>query len=176
MDAVHIEAKEALTTLLKHLNRFYTVLTKHGMDPDIIAQIFKQVCNDIQNHGCIRVRLRHFYHLLRCIPDILLYLCWIPEQPSSSERHVPLVPWHADSLQSSADRTVGEGQEDPRRADTGHWCIHAADSSSSVVASMYLYPYWLKVKMSWSILESTYHWDSSPLINSNFLLLRILGS
>jgi len=43
MDAVHIEAKEALTTLLKHLNRFHTILTKHGMDPDIIAQIFKQV-------------------------------------------------------------------------------------------------------------------------------------
>ncbi len=43
MDGDHIEAKEALTVLLKHLNRFYTVLTKHGMDPDIIAQIFKQV-------------------------------------------------------------------------------------------------------------------------------------
>ncbi len=39
----HIDPKEALDKLLRLLTRFHSTLTKHGLDPEIISQIFKQV-------------------------------------------------------------------------------------------------------------------------------------
>ena len=39
----HLDPKEALDALLQQLTKFHLVLQKHGLDPEIISQIFRQV-------------------------------------------------------------------------------------------------------------------------------------
>ena len=39
----HVDPKEALDKLLGVLTFFHSTLVKHGLDPEIISQIFKQV-------------------------------------------------------------------------------------------------------------------------------------
>jgi len=39
----HLEPREALDSLLTMLTRFHLVLQKHGLDPEIISQIFRQI-------------------------------------------------------------------------------------------------------------------------------------
>ena len=38
----HVDPKEALDKLLRILTFFHSTLIKHGLDPEIISQIFKQ--------------------------------------------------------------------------------------------------------------------------------------
>ena len=60
----HIDPHEALDKLLRMLTRFHAVLSKHGLDPEIIAQIFKQifyfVCAGSLNNLLLRKDMCHW--------------------------------------------------------------------------------------------------------------------
>lgn len=65
MDApAHINPYEALDKLLRLLTRFHAILSKHGLDPEIIAQIFKQVfyfiCAGALNNLLLRKDMCHW--------------------------------------------------------------------------------------------------------------------
>eukprot|EP00095_Tigriopus_kingsejongensis_P008891 maker-scaffold566_size135349-snap-gene-0.26 protein:Tk08891 transcript:maker-scaffold566_size135349-snap-gene-0.26-mRNA-1 annotation:"myosin va" len=60
----HIDPQDAFDKLLMLLTRFHGILTKHGLDPEIIAQIFKQVfyfiCSGSLNNLLLRKDLCHW--------------------------------------------------------------------------------------------------------------------
>ncbi len=65
MDApTHIDPYEALDKLLRMLSRFHAILTKHGLDPEIISQIFKQIfyfiCAGALNNLLLRKDMCHW--------------------------------------------------------------------------------------------------------------------
>ena len=59
-----IDPREALDQLLRLLSRFHATLTKHGLDPEIISQIFKQVfyfiCAGSLNNLLLRKDMCHW--------------------------------------------------------------------------------------------------------------------
>ena len=59
-----IDPFEALDKLLRMLTRFHAILSKHGVDPEIIAQIFKQVfyfvCAGALNNLLLRKDMCHW--------------------------------------------------------------------------------------------------------------------
>jgi len=60
----HIDPHEALDRLLRLLTRFHDVLAKHGLDPEIVGQIFKQVfyfiCAGALNNLLLRKDMCHW--------------------------------------------------------------------------------------------------------------------
>ena len=60
----HIDPREALDKLLRLLTRFHVTLSKHGLDPEIISQIFKQVfyfiCAGSLNNLLLRKDMCHW--------------------------------------------------------------------------------------------------------------------
>jgi len=60
----HIDPREALDRLLRLLTRFHEVLSKHGLDPEIVAQIFKQIfyfiCAGALNNLLLRKDMCHW--------------------------------------------------------------------------------------------------------------------
>ena len=48
----HVDPKEALDKLLRVLTFFHSTLIKHGLDPEIISQIFKQASLKTQKYDC----------------------------------------------------------------------------------------------------------------------------
>ncbi len=64
IDAVHVDPAEALDKLLRLLTRFHNIFAKHGLDPEIISQIFKQnfyfVCTGSLNNLLLRKDMCHW--------------------------------------------------------------------------------------------------------------------
>ena len=60
----HIDPKEALDQLLTLLTKFHLVLQKHGLDPEIISQIFRQIfyylCAGSLNNLLLRKDMCHW--------------------------------------------------------------------------------------------------------------------
>lgn len=60
----HIDPVEALDELLRLLTRFHSTFSKHGLDPEIIAQVFKQVfyfiCAGSLNNLLLRKDMCHW--------------------------------------------------------------------------------------------------------------------
>ena len=60
----HIDPKEALDQLLTLLTKFHLVLQKHGLDPEIIGQIFRQIfyylCAGSLNNLLLRKDMCHW--------------------------------------------------------------------------------------------------------------------
>jgi len=60
----HLDPKEALDALLTQLTRFHLVLQKHGLDPEIISQIFRQLfyflCAGSLNNLLLRKDMCHW--------------------------------------------------------------------------------------------------------------------
>jgi len=60
----HVDPKEALDRLLTYFTRFHAVLQKHGLDPEIISQIFRQifyfVCAGSLNNLLLRKDMCHW--------------------------------------------------------------------------------------------------------------------
>jgi myosin-5 len=60
----HLDPKEALDALLQQLTKFHLVLQKHGLDPEIISQIFRQMfyflCAGSLNNLLLRKDMCHW--------------------------------------------------------------------------------------------------------------------
>ena len=60
----HVDPKEALDQLLTLLTKFHMTLQKHGLDPEIISQIFRQIfyylCAGSLNNLLLRKDMCHW--------------------------------------------------------------------------------------------------------------------
>ena len=99
----HIDPKEALDQLLTLLTKFHLVLQKHGLDPEIISQIFRQIfyylCAGSLNNLLLRKDMCHWSRGMQ-----------IRSVPASLNIHLSLhcVTWQ---VQHCSARAVGQGPE-----------------------------------------------------------------
>ncbi len=63
-NGVHVDPAEALDKLIRLLTRFHGIFAKHGLDPEIISQIFKQnfyfICTTALNNLLLRRDMCHW--------------------------------------------------------------------------------------------------------------------
>ena len=86
----HIDPHEALDKLLRLLTRFHAVLTKHGLDPEIIAQIFKQifyfVCAGALNNLLLRKDMCHWSRGMQIRYNVAQLEQWARDQKVHDEQ------------------------------------------------------------------------------------------
>ena len=79
-----IDPQQALDKLLKMLSRFHSVLTKHGLDPEIISQIFKQlfyfICAGSLNNLLLRKDMCHWTRGMQIRYNIAQLEQWARDQ------------------------------------------------------------------------------------------------
>jgi len=84
LETEHLEPKVALDTLLSNLTRFNQTLQKHGLDPEIIAQIFRQifyfVCANCLNNLLLRKDMCHWSRGMQIRYNIAQLEQWARDQ------------------------------------------------------------------------------------------------
>eukprot|EP00092_Neocalanus_flemingeri_P009668 GFUD01010409.1.p1 GENE.GFUD01010409.1~~GFUD01010409.1.p1 ORF type:complete len:1838 (+),score=622.26 GFUD01010409.1:290-5803(+) len=80
----HLDPKEALDGLLTQLTRFHLVLQKHGLDPEIISQIFRQIfyylCAGSLNNLLLRKDMCHWSRGMQIRYNIAQLEQWARDQ------------------------------------------------------------------------------------------------
>jgi len=80
----HIDPKEALDQLLTLLTKFHMVLQKHGLDPEIISQIFRQIfyylCAGSLNNLLLRKDMCHWSRGMQIRYNIAQLEQWARDQ------------------------------------------------------------------------------------------------
>jgi myosin-5 len=86
----HIDPKEALDKLLRLLTRFHSTLTKHGLDPEIISQIFKQIfyfiCAGSLNNLLLRKDMCHWSRGMQIRYNVAQLEQWARDQKVHDEQ------------------------------------------------------------------------------------------
>ncbi len=86
----HIDPYEALDKLLRLLSRFHSILSKHGLDPEIIAQIFKQVfyfiCAGALNNLLLRKDMCHWSRGMQIRYNLAQVEQWARDQKVHDEQ------------------------------------------------------------------------------------------
>lgn len=85
----HIDPLEALDKLLRLLTRFHAILSKHGLDPEIISQIFKQifyfVCAGSLNNLLLRKDMCHWSRGMQIRYNVAQLEQWARDQKIHDE-------------------------------------------------------------------------------------------
>merc|ERR1719381_313323 len=80
----HLDPKEALDALLQQLTKFHLVLQKHGLDPEIISQIFRQIfyylCAGSLNNLLLRKDMCHWSRGMQIRYNIAQLEQWARDQ------------------------------------------------------------------------------------------------
>jgi len=80
----HVDPKEALDQLLTLLTKFHMVLQKHGLDPEIISQIFRQIfyylCAGSLNNLLLRKDMCHWSRGMQIRYNIAQLEQWARDQ------------------------------------------------------------------------------------------------
>ena len=92
----HVDPKEALDQLLTLLTKFHVVLQKHGLDPEIISQIFRQIfyylCAGSLNNLLLRKDMCHWSRgmQIRSVWECFLFtlICCVSQVQHCSARAV----------------------------------------------------------------------------------------
>ncbi len=84
-----IDPYEALDKLLRMLTRFHTIFSKHGLDPEIIAQLFKQVfyfiCAGSLNNLLLRKDMCHWSRGMQIRYNVAQLEQWARDQKVHDE-------------------------------------------------------------------------------------------
>jgi myosin-5 len=84
LETEHLDPKVALDRLLSSLTRFNQILQKHGLDPEIIAQIFRQifyfVCANCLNNLLLRKDMCHWSRGMQIRYNIAQMEQWARDQ------------------------------------------------------------------------------------------------
>lgn len=85
-----IDPHEALDKLLRLLTRFHSIFIKHGLDPEVISQIFKQVfffiCAGSLNNLLLRKELCHWSRGMQIRYNIAQLEQWARDQKIHDEK------------------------------------------------------------------------------------------
>ena len=99
-----IDPHEALDKLLRLLTRFHVIFTKHGLDPEIISQIFKQIffyiCAGSLNNLLLRKELCHWSRGMQIRYNIAQLEQWARDQKVHDDRS-PVIDALAPIVQAS---------------------------------------------------------------------------
>ena len=99
-----IDPHEALDKLLRLLTRFHVIFTKHGLDPEIISQIFKQIffyiCAGSLNNLLLRKELCHWSRGMQIRYNIAQLEQWARDQKVHDDRS-PVLDALAPIVQAS---------------------------------------------------------------------------
>ena len=99
-----IDPHEALDKLLRLLTRFHAIFTKHGLDPEIISQIFKQIffyiCAGSLNNLLLRKELCHWSRGMQIRYNIAQLEQWARDQKVHDDRS-PIIDALAPIVQAS---------------------------------------------------------------------------
>ena len=105
-----IDPHEALDKLLRLLTRFHVIFTKHGLDPEIISQIFKQIffyiCAGSLNNLLLRKELCHWSRGMQIRYNIAQLEQWARDQKVHDDRS-PVIDALAPIVQASQLLQVG---------------------------------------------------------------------
>ena len=86
----HIDPREALDKLLRMLTHFHTILSKHGLDPEIIAQVFKQIfyfiCCGSLNNLLLRKDMCHWSRGMQIRYNVAQLEQWARDQKVHDEQ------------------------------------------------------------------------------------------
>ena len=99
-----IDPHEALDKLLRLLTRFHVIFTKHGLDPEIISQIFKQIffyiCAGSLNNLLLRKELCHWSRGMQIRYNIAQLEQWARDQKVHDDRS-PIIDALSPIVQAS---------------------------------------------------------------------------
>lgn len=86
----HIDPREALDKLLRMLTHFHTILSKHGLDPEVIAQVFKQIfyfiCCGSLNNLLLRKDMCHWSRGMQIRYNVAQLEQWARDQKVHDEQ------------------------------------------------------------------------------------------
>merc|ERR1712223_1723769 len=113
-----IDPHEALDKLLRLLTRFHVIFTKHGLDPEIISQIFKQIffyiCAGSLNNLLLRKELCHWSRGMQIRYNIAQLEQWARDQKVHDDRS-PIIDALSPIVQASQLLQARKSDEDVQK-------------------------------------------------------------
>jgi len=113
-----IDPHEALDKLLRLLTRFHAIFTKHGLDPEIISQIFKQIffyiCAGSLNNLLLRKELCHWSRGMQIRYNIAQLEQWARDQKVHDDRS-PIIDALSPIVQASQLLQARKSDEDVQK-------------------------------------------------------------